>query len=162
MLQDKFMKQPEIPDAFLKGISALCIDASSMIYHLKTGLLGSLAAEVRLISTKQVIAEVGWPHLPVTSYMLEEEATSNDESLLFLARREGLPLLSEDKEILKNARDEGMDYYNTLMMLNYLFMKKRITAEEYPEYLERLKDCSHYSQAILDYGDAVYFLISNL
>lgn len=156
------MNQPRIPSSFISGIPILCIDASSMIYHLKIGLLGSLAAEVRLISTEQVIAEVGWPHLPVKSYLLEDEGLSNDESLLFLARREGFPLLSEDKEILENARDEGMEHYNTLMMLNYLFMKKRITVDEYPEYLERLKDCSHYSQYVLDYGKAVFSLILNL
>lgn len=150
------MKEPHIPEAFFNGISALCIDASSIIYLLKIGLLGSLAAEVHLVSPAQVIAEVGWPHLPVISNIMDEEGISNDESLLFLARREGLPLLSEDKEILENARDEGMDHYNTLMMLNYLLLKNRINLEEYPEYLVRLKDCSHYSQAVLDYGAAVH------
>jgi hypothetical protein len=145
-----------IPPSFLSGLDRLCIDASSMIYHLKTGILGSLAAEVHLISTPQVIAEVGWPHLPVTSMALADTPISNDASLLILARREGVPLLSEDREILETAGKEGMEYYNTLMMLNYLLLKKRILPADYPEYLERLKECSRYSQKVLDYGRRVY------
>jgi len=140
-----------IPSSFPGGLSRLCIDASSMIYHIRTGLLGSLAAEMELLSTPGVIEEVGWPHLPVTPVDVGA-ASSNDESLLILARREGVPLCSEDKEILEAAREVGMEHYNTLMMLNYLLLKGRVKPEEYPEYLERLKECSHYSDAVLAYG----------
>lgn len=130
-----------------------------MIYHLKTGLLGSLAAEAELVSTPGVIAEVGWPHLPVRPLALspeEGEGISNDESLLVLARREGLPVLSEDKEILESCREEGREHYNTLMMLNLLLLRGRILPGEYPEYLMRLKDCARYSGAVLDYGQQIY------
>ncbi|QEN06943.1 hypothetical protein EXM22_02650 [Oceanispirochaeta crateris] len=144
-----------IPQNFLSGIDCLCIDASSMIYHLKVGLLGSLAAEVSLISTPQVIDEVRWPHLPVKPLALKDNNVTNDESLLILARREGVALLSEDREILTSARDEGIDYYNTLMMINYLLLKGRITAEEYPVYLARLKECCRYSEKVLEYGRLV-------
>ncbi|MDC7232144.1 MAG: hypothetical protein PQJ58_02840 [Spirochaetales bacterium] len=154
------MKDPEIPRSFREGIPVLCIDASSMIYHLKIGLLGSLAAEVRLLSTPQVFEEVLWPHLPIEPIALEEEGVSNDDSLLLLARREGIPLVSEDKEILMNAREEGLEYYNSLMMLNYLFLKGRVTLQDYPEYLDRLMECSRYSADVLAYGKAVYTLIA--
>lgn len=146
-----------IPPSFHSGIPALCIDASSIIYHLKTGLLGSLAAEVRLVSTPQVVAETGWPHLPVEALSVaQSENMTNDESLLVLAGRENLPVLSEDREILESAREEGREYYNTLMMLNYLLLKGRVLPEEYGEYLRRLKDCSHYNQEVLSFGRSVY------
>ena len=149
------LESPTIPPSFYSGLERICIDASSMIYHLKTGLLGSLAAEIELVSTPQVIAEVGWPHLPVRPFDLnlkEDEDLTNDESLLLLARRENLPVLSEDKEILESCRKEGREHYNTLMMLNFLLLRRRIKRDEYPEYLKRLKDCAHYSERVLEYG----------
>ena len=149
-----------IPPSFFSGLDRICIDASSMIYHLKIGLLGSLAAELELISTPQVIEEVGWPHLPVTPAAVEGEMT-NDESLIALTRRENLPVLSEDKEILEAVREEGREYYNTLMMLNFLLLRRRVQPEEYPGYLARLKECAHYSDEVLAYGQRVFLEISD-
>ena len=148
-----------IPPEFFKGLDELCIDASSMIYLLKIGLLGSLAAEVELVSPPGVIAETDWPHLPVRAIGIDEEENgpfTNDESLVILARERNCPVLSEDYEVLMDARDSGLDYYNTLMMLNYLLLKGRIGRDEYPGYLGRLKECSHYSQMVLDEGALVH------
>ena len=145
-----------IPPQFYSAIPVLVIDASSIIYLLKIGLLGSLAAEVRLVSTPQVIEETGWPHLPVEGIPIDDFDVSNDESLIVLAAKISCPVLSEDYEILKSAAEKGWDYYNTLMILNYLLMKGRISAAEYPRYLERLKECAHYSEKVLAQGALVY------
>lgn len=147
--------------SFLKGFPELCIDASSMIYLLKIGLLGSLGAEVRLVSTPQVIKETGWPHLPVTAALPDpslygEGDVTNDDSLVLLAETRKSPVLSEDYELLMNAQEAGLEYYNTLMILNYLLLKKRILPEEYPEYLKRLKECSHYSEKVMARGALVH------
>ena len=151
---------PMIPPLFLQGLTELSVDASSLIYLLKTGLLGSLAAEVELLSTPQVIKETEWPHLPVRAVdVLQDEdgePVSNDESVVVLAQRRKIPVLSEDYEVLMHAGSLGLEYYNTLMILNYLLLKKRITPDEYPEYLERLKNCSHYSVKIMEQGALVH------
>ncbi|OQY31905.1 MAG: hypothetical protein B6241_12770 [Spirochaetaceae bacterium 4572_59] len=55
-----------------------------------------------------------------------------------------------------NTKKAGLEYYNTLMMLNYLLLKKRISPEDYPEYLNRLKDCSRYSEKVMARGALVY------
>ncbi|MDA3810370.1 MAG: hypothetical protein PF518_08585 [Spirochaetaceae bacterium] len=150
------MEKPEnIPDEFIKGINAIVIDASSLIYHLKVGILGFLAAEMILISSEQVIEEVGWPHLPVMGFTLDNSTLTNDETIVELAKLKKLPVLSEDKEVLLNAKNHGLSYYNSLMMLNYLLLKKRISLLEYPEYLHRLIDISHYSEDILEYGNRI-------
>ncbi len=148
-----------IPPSFLSGLNELSVDASSIIYLLKTGLLGSLAAEVKLVCTPSVAAETQWPHLPVEQIPLdyrEDEKPANDETVVILAQKRGIPVLSEDYEVLRDAGKKGLEYFNTLMMLNYLLLKKRITKDEYPEYLERLKNCSHYSKAVLDKGALVH------
>lgn len=51
--------------AELDRLSAAAIDASSMIYLLKAGFLGYVAAEVSLYTVGPVAQEVGWPELPV-------------------------------------------------------------------------------------------------
>jgi len=145
-----------VPEAFREGLEELCIDASSIIYLLKIGLLGSLAAEVRLVSTPQVIRETGWPHLPVEEAEVDAEGLTNDETLLALAEKLRRPVLSEDYEILQGAGEAGLAYYNTLMMLNYLYWTGRVAEDEYPEYLARLKESAHYSDAVLATGDEVY------
>ena len=150
-----------IPDSFLKGFSELCIDASSMIYLLKIGLLSTLGAEVKLVSTPQVIEETGWPHLPVSAELPRPSLygdgdVSNDDSLVLLAESRRSPVLSEDYELLMNAKEAGLEYYNTLMILNYLLLKKRISPAEYPEYLDRLKECSHYSEKVMTHGALVH------
>jgi len=143
----------KIPEEFFSGIDEISIDASSIIYSLKVGILGYLSAEVSLISTEAIIEEVQWPRLPVKSHKIFENAEmTNDESVVELAKIQSCPVLSEDKEVLENARKNGLHYYNTLMMLNYLLLKQRITKKEYPEYLQRLIDISHYSEDILEYG----------
>ncbi len=153
------LPEAEVPRSFINGLDTLCIDACSIIYQLRTGLLGSLAAEVALISTPSVIKEVDWPHLPVTPVDEENSDETNDRNLFLLARGRNIPLMTEDLELIKAAWKEGMEHYNSLMMLNYLLLKGRVTEEEYPEYLERLTSYGRYSREVLEYGAEVYRLI---
>lgn len=150
------MKMPEeLPVTFLTGIKKISVDASSLIYMLKIGILGYAAAEMEMRACPCILKEVGWPHLPVKTVMKNFGSISNDDTVLALSEYERIPLLSEDYEILKGAEDRGIPYFNTLMILNYLLFRKRVTSEEYSEYLKRLKEISRYSQDILDYGEAI-------
>ena len=146
----------KVPIEFVKGIKELSIDASSIIYLLKIGLLGSLSAEIKLLATSVIIEEVGFPHLPIQALDIDNKDLTNDQSVVELARIKQIPVLSEDQEVLKNAESNGLQYYNTLMMLNYLFFKKRLTEKNYPEYLCRLIGVAHYSSDILAYGEEMF------
>jgi hypothetical protein len=150
---------PEIPEEFISGISEISIDASSMIYLLKIGLLGSVSAEITLLATQGVIDEVQWPRLPVTSCQIHSNELTNDESVVRLAEIRKISVLSEDQEVLLNARSRGLNHYNTLMILNYLFLKMRISGDEYDLYLERLKEISFYSKSVLEYGELLHQII---
>ncbi len=152
-------KKIVLPGEFLKGIKIIVIDASGIIYLLKTGLLGSLAAEIQLITTTPVFDEVGWPRLPVEQVEIECSGITNDQSLIKLAVERDLPVLSEDLEVLTCARKQALSYYNSLMMLNYLLLKERVSVSEYTDYLTRLKKISHYGDDILDYGTRIFKLI---
>lgn len=155
------MESPEkLPEGFILGIDKISIDASSIIYMLKVGILGYVSAEMVLFASEGIEREVGWPRLPLQKVSVPHEL-SNDESVIYIAEKKEIPLLSEDREVLGEARERGIPFYNTLMILNYLLLKGRVSSIEYDEYLSRLKEISRYSQEILDYGDAVRKLVEH-
>lgn len=156
------MKLPEkLPVEFKDGIEALSLDASSIIYLLKVGLLGSVAAEIRLVASKGIMEEVDWPHLPIEVFPIENQALTNDQSVVALAVERGISVLSEDSEVLADAREHNLYYYNSLMILNYLLLKKRFSLVEYSVYLKRLKGIAHYSGDVLAYGASIKKLVEN-
>ncbi|MBN2656947.1 MAG: hypothetical protein JXR86_07785 [Spirochaetales bacterium] len=154
------MKMPEeLPDLFLAGIKELSIDASSIIYMLKTGILGYAAAEIKFYACPCILEEVGWPRLPVIEVPEQQDVVSNDDTVIAVAEAKRIPLLSEDLAILKEASERGIPHFNTLMILNYLLLKKRITPDDYRVYQARLKEISRYSSEVLEYGEAFRKLI---
>jgi len=154
------MKIPDrLPELFLSGITEISVDASSLIYMLKIGVLGYAAAEITFFANPCIIEEVGWPHLPVTECSLDREEMENDDTVIALADREKIPLMSEDLEILKKAGEKGIPFFNTLMILNYLLLKGRVSSEDYNVFLDRLIEISHYSSEVLLYGEAIRKLV---
>lgn len=143
------------------------IDASSIIYMLKAGYLGLLGSTITLRSVPEIVAETGWPGLPVTLVSIDRRpgpasparsasgsppqgaAVSNDELLLTFAKEAGLPVVSEDRAILRAAEDEGLDYYNSLMMLAFLRYRGRIDQQWYEEAKARLLDVARYGADVL-------------
>ncbi len=138
------------------------IDACSVIYLLKTGVFESLAAEMTLHSTNDVYGETGWPlsdgqpRLRLVLHPSLPEARSNDHGLFLLAREMGLPLISEDREVLFMAEEAGLPYYNSLMMLIFLCHRGRILPEEYPVYRDRLLKEAHYGEGIIRKGESFF------
>jgi hypothetical protein len=134
------------------------IDASSIIYMLKSGFLGLLGSTLTLKTLPEVAAETGWPVLPVTVVGSGAEAPgglsaltglSNDERLLDLAATTELPLISEDRALLRAAGEEGLEYYNSLMMLAFLQYRGRIDPAWFEESLRRLLEVARYGEDVL-------------
>jgi len=138
----------------LLKLKRVAVDTSSLIYCLKVGILGMLAAQVRLETVRPVMEEVRWPKgaLPVHAYPQisregSTEALSVDALLLEWAIGEQLPLLSEDKGLLEEASNAGLAVCRTGMMLELLVLRNRTVREEYPEYLSRLHEVAGYDEA---------------
>lgn len=149
----------KIEEFSINGFTTLnkaAIDACSLIYLIKAGLLGSLGAALSLISVEEVIKETGWNHLPVESIASNKTIDSNDEKLIDLAISRKLPVISDDKEVLEATSQKGLPHYNSLMMLNYLFFKNRVSEDEYSEYESRIIEAAHYTPFILDYSRNVF------
>ncbi len=156
------------------------IDASSIIYMLKAGFLGLLGTTITLKSVPEVVAETGWPSLPVTVVSSDrrsdpaspapeapsqrvdaitgaprEPVPSNDQRLLDFAEEAALPVISEDRAILRAAEEAELDYYNSLMMLAFLRYRGRLDSQWYEEAKARLLEVARYGRDVLERFEAI-------
>lgn len=161
--------------AELASLEKAAIDASSMIYMLKAGFFGYVAAELRFYTVGPVAQETGWPELPVRIADLRRggevpwtpenvemaEAFAgpgkhgNDELLLELAAARGLAVVSEDRRVHERAAADGIAHYNAPLMLALAAARGRIPAAESEEYFGRLSDIGRYAEAVLAFARAV-------
>ena len=142
------------------------IDASSMIYMIKAGFLGTLGHALRLVTIPPVLEETGWygveveivqggdddhtTPLSVDTKVPTSGISHNDRLLLEYARNVPLPLISDDRKLLEAAHRLGLVHYNSLMMLLFLKYRRRIDAVRYRELFDRLIALGRYSDDILD------------
>ena len=131
------------------------IDASSIIYMLKAGFLGLLGSTIGLKTIPSVFAETGWPSLPVTVADEDDDDRPNDEKLLDFAVRSTLPVISDDRALLLAAERNGLDYYNSLMMLAFVRYRRRIDEAWYDEAFGRLLEIGRYNDEILGRFDEI-------
>lgn len=147
----------------LESLGAATIDASSIIYLLKAGFLGYLAAEVELHTVADVMRETGWRGLPVATHDGAPKAvvpSAPDDQLLAFSIAHRLPLISEDRKLLLRAGAAGLVYYNALLMLNLLVLRGRFDEDQYHEYRARLIGVGRYSADVLATEQAVSTAVS--
>ena len=142
-------------------LSEAFIDASSIIYMLKAGFLRHLQENLDLYSVPEVLQEAGIPKTGFSLACCREEHASNDRKLLCCALERRIPLISEDKTLLMQAKRAGLPYYNALMMLNFLLYKHAINSGEFDDYYANLRCYARYSKSVWQYGDRVGQRIKN-
>jgi hypothetical protein len=109
--------QQEILD--LSELSVVCADTSSLILLQRIGALTDLKTVVSVVPAPGVNQELqgstapGWnaTNLPV------------DDHVLFYAQEHGLPILSEDRHILRRAEKNGLRYYTAILMILLLWVR---------------------------------------
>jgi hypothetical protein len=146
----------------LREVKAAAIDASSIIYMLKVGILDRLSFVVDLMTPPEVIAETGWPRLPLRTVPVTTNRAGDtlhpgtpDDLVLALAEERRVALISEDRELLMRAEERGVAYFNSLMMLLLLSDRGRCEVEEYLVIRHRLEEIGHYSEWVLNFADEV-------
>ena len=77
-----------------------------------------------------------------------------------LAVNQSFPIISEDKGILLAAQRHQLEYYNAVMMLEFLIFKKSIDSEKYQSSFDLLKQHCRYSNGIWDYIEQLHYLLS--
>ena len=151
----------EILQAF-EGLKKALIDTSSIIYIQKAGYLDVLNQTIDLNTIPEVISEtkacitgiklIQAPNLP---------ALSTDQKLIICAQENRLAMISEDKGILTAMRKAGFDYYNALMVLNFMLYKKRIDDNRYRQYYRNLRTFARYSADVWEFGDQIYAAVKS-
>jgi hypothetical protein len=155
-MQHRIIGLPECwSDEQFQRLDAGIIDASSIIYASKVGVLPCLSRTIRLFSTPEAIAEAGEDALGVSRLDCHAPLVSNDSKLIVCASRFEFAIISEDRQILAAARREGISHFNTLMMLNFLLFVEALDARTYGHYLEKLKQIAWYSPEIWKFGEDI-------
>ncbi|MFP4564684.1 MAG: hypothetical protein ACLFRY_15390 [Spirochaetia bacterium] len=154
------------PDLVLFGkLDKILADSSSLIYMKKAGFLDRFLTSLEVYTVPEVIAETGFEDLAVKiiHHRYHEErrdrALDTDSILLRCAVDEELPVVSEDRKILLSAEEQGLPYFNALMMLNFLFFKRKITLGEHTRFFRRLLETARYTRRILTYSRELFLEI---
>lgn len=152
----KPISDPKLTCAEFRYLHSALIDASSIIYMHTVGFLELVMQNLELISLPEILNESGLDMPGIKCVKLPHTCNSNDEKLVCAAQKFQLPIISEDKKILKRAFKAELFYYNSLMMLNFLLFKEAIDNLKYDKFLNSLKIYARYADEIFEYGAAVY------
>ncbi len=150
-------RQVQIDLSKLKTLRRAVIDSSTLIYLSKLELLEYVTKEVDLIIPSAVFREIGSSGIEGVQVVPPVEAQMKaDAQVVALARRLGCAVCSDDKKILLNARKQGADYFNTLMLILLLKVRKRLTTDETEKKLLQLKRLARYNAKIWKYGEDLF------
>ncbi len=161
-------------------LSELLIDTSSLIQIEKAGFLPWLSRVVHLYTIPLVREEyVQGSHsmtFPQEVQLLsrgnskaEQLSFSTDEALIGVALSRRLPILSEDRKLLLRAEALGLEYYNALMMLEFIYYRvvdggekgrsASCQALNYSSVKQKLITSSRYSYGVLKYIEQLHYFI---
>jgi len=129
------------------------IDASSVIYAIKSGFFSLLTENVSLITIPEILEEIDSRDVKIQVVALDGLTGATDQKLVACAFQLNLPIISEDRKILRAAFEKKMDYFNSLMMLNFLFYRRLVSEQEYRSYLENLREIAWYGNEIWEFGE---------
>lgn len=133
------------------------VDTSSLIYMEKGGFPELAAQTVSLVTINEVSREWGEGKLPIEVIpSVGRSDDSTDQKLLLTAASRGLPLISEDKKLLMAAGARGLPYFNSLVVLIFIYYKRKISVEKFTEFRERLLEFARYSPGVIAYGEALF------
>ena len=139
----------------LQGFRGGVTDTSTLIYLERLGLLDLAARCFSLLIIPQVAAEYGKKPLgtiPLTAV----PAGPADAVICQVARRLDLPVLSEDRHVLRAARTGQLAYYNTLMILLAFCAQGKLTLAAYADIRRALLVFARYGPQVVAVGDAVF------
>lgn len=139
-------------------LKSALIDACSIIYMNKIGFLDLLCRYLTLYTIDEIIEETHYrgTSLTIIDHNHPPEAMTNDNKLFTCALTNKLSIISEDKKILIKAKKNNLPFFNTLMILHYVYYMDGITLEQHRHYRDKLIAIARYSKNIIAYADAVF------
>ncbi len=150
----EYDRQIEKAVADILGFHGGVIDTSTLIYLDKLGLIALTADSFNLYVIEPVAKEFGKP-LPGAIKHLSCSGEVTDTMICKAAAENGLPVISEDKQVLMTARKKGLVHFNCLMLLLTLFHNELISVDRLDQLLSELKKVARYSGKIFEFGSQV-------
>ncbi|HUX11672.1 MAG TPA: hypothetical protein VMW87_01515 [Spirochaetia bacterium] len=142
--------------AALGELSRCLLDSSSAIYMEKAGFLRLLGSTVELFTIREVVDETGFTDMPVSLLETGRPAeVSTDLLLIGTATELRLPVITEDRKMMRRLDTVDIPFFNALMMLHLLLFRGRIELSAHAAHLERLLAVCRYSDRVRAYGEEV-------
>jgi hypothetical protein len=135
------------------------IDTSSIINIEKAGFMAELQQKINLHTVEDVFFEYGKPVPSIRKHLISQIDLSTDQKVIMLAYQNSFPVISEDKGLLQASQKKDLEYYNAVMMLEYLFFKRSINNEKYRQSFSLLEKNCRYSSGIWNYIDKLHQLL---
>ena len=146
-----------------KFLKSAIIDTSSIIYMKNIRIFDLIANQIKLMVPEQVVSELGYDLENIEITKVNKIFPGKTDNIIFeTAKWYNYTIISEDKMILQQAEKANLPYFNTLMMLNFLYFKNRISESEYLCYAQKLKSVARYSHMVWEYGNTVFDVIRKL
>lgn len=148
-------------------IKSAVIDACSIIYSFKCDYYNILTKNINLHTIPEIIKELNnqlnTKNITICNEKLIVESipqSTNDNKLITFAYIKKMPIISDDKNVLKLAKKLNLDFYNSLMVLNILFAKNIISRTQYQIFKNKIIKTAYYSEEIIKIAEK-YFNILN-
>lgn len=138
----------------LSRFSGGVVDTSTLIYLERLSLLSEVASACTLLVIPQVEKEFGG-NLPRALHFIQAPEGDADNVVCATALKKNTFVLSEDGKVLRQAAKNGLPYFNTLMLLLFLYTKGKISSVRYLECERELRTFARYSEVIYDFGRKV-------
>lgn len=140
--------------------SQAIIDTSSLIYLQATDRLSLAGQWITLWTVPGVVQEFGNEASECPIHLIDVDnmggsSAETDQVLCLAANKLRLPIISEDRQILRRARKLNLPYFNTLMVMNFLLYKNALNLLEYQTALDKLRAVARYSDEIYAFGGRV-------
>lgn len=143
-----------------RTLTGAVIDSSSILYMNKANFLEILSTEINLSAPSQVKHEIDSDLKKINFFDFNNErGLDTDDIIVISAYEKNLPVISDDKYILKYALEKNLPYFNSVMMLIFLFFCNKISLEELRSYQEKLYSFAYYSKQITNYAENILNII---
>ncbi|MHB2148125.1 hypothetical protein ACX8XP_03630 [Calditrichota bacterium LG25] len=141
-------------------LQSAAIDACSMIYLQRINLLAKLGAQLELTTPAAVLHEARLPAGFPIKVFDELPRAPADRQLIDLALKLGCPVISDDRKVLALADRHGLDYFNSLMMIFYLFHVGKLDHRQLLKKREQIRVFAYYAPWIEAFADRLFDLMN--
>ena len=139
----------------LTELKTVVVDACSLIYLDRLQMLENLASHIKLTTLPCIVAESRLSDPPVNFIDDHNDKLNNDQRIYALAEKFNLPLLSEDGDLLRKAKNADRPHYNTLMMLILLFAQNSLSSSELRRAGSSLRSFARYQPTVWQYAETL-------